>query len=168
MLKKNILSKLNEQMNSELGAAYFYLAMAGYFEGVNLEGFSNWMKVQAQEEVAHAMRIFDYVNDKGARVKLEAVEKPPQDWKSPLEAMEDAYNHECAVSASINDCVSLAIKENDHSTNTFLQWFVAEQVEEEANSDAMVQKLKMIGENSTGLYLLDTELAKRSFVAPTQ
>ena len=166
MLKDNVLNKLNEQLNYELASAYVYFAMAGYLESINLKGFSNWMKVQAQEEIAHTARIFNYINDKSARVHMTALDAPKNDWSSPLEALEDAYAHECMISEKINDCVTLAIQESDHSTNTFLQWFVAEQVEEEAAADDIVQKLKLIGDNSSGLYLLDTELMNRSFDDP--
>lgn len=163
MLKKSVLDKLNAQLNSELSSAYLYYSMSAYFEHTNLKGFANWMKVQAQEELAHVDRLFNYINDRSARVVLKAVPAPKGEWKSPLDAMEDAYRHECEVSEQINECVSFALKENDHSTNTFLQWFVAEQVEEEAAADEIVQKLKLIGDNSSALYLLDSDLGRRTF-----
>ena len=163
MLKDSILEKLNEQVNHELRSAYVYYAMAAYFEGVSLKGFAHWMTLQAQEELTHVDRIFRYINDKGARVELRDVPAPRGEWKSPLDAMQDAYNHECFVSEKINECVSAALAANDHSTNAFLQWFVAEQVEEEAAADDVVQKLKLIGEHPSGLFLLDNELSKRTF-----
>ncbi len=161
MLKPNILEKLNEQFNHELYSAYLYYAIAGYFESVNLKGFAHWMVIQAQEELMHVSRIFDYINDRDARVSFRAVDAPPKDWKSHLVAVEDAYKHECKVSEQINECVAAAIKENDYSTHTFLQWFISEQVEEEANANDLVQKLKMIDNHPSGLFLLDSELAGR-------
>lgn len=163
MLKQKVLDALNEQLNLELQSAYLYYAMAAYFEDVNLKGFANWMIVQAQEEITHAHRIYNYVIDRGSKPRFDAADAPKQEWNSPLDTVTDAYNHECHVSERINECVSLAVKENDHSTNTMLQWFVNEQVEEEANADELVQKLKLIGDNPGALFLLDTELAKRGF-----
>lgn len=162
MLNKTILNKMNAQITAELESAYLYFSMMSYFESISLKGFAHWMKLQAQEELGHAMRIFSYVNDKSMRVKTGPIGAPKNEWDSPLDAIEDFYTHECAVSEMINECVTLAIKENDHSTNTFLQWFVSEQVEEEASADEVVQKLKLIGDNSSGLFLLDTELSKRA------
>lgn len=162
MLKPKILEQLNQQFNHELYSAYLYYAVAGYFDSHNLGGFAHWMVAQATEELAHVSRIYDYINDKGGRVEFRSVDAPPPDWKSHMAAVEEAYKHECRVSEQINECVALAIKENDYSTHTFLQWFVAEQVEEEATTDDLVQKLKMIGDNPSGLFLLDSELGKRS------
>lgn len=161
MLKDKIRDKLNDQLKHELESAYLYFAMAGYFEDINLKGFAHWMKHQANEELDHSTRIFDYMLDRGSKPQLAALEAPRQDWGSPLEAMTDAYDHECFVSKKIDECVSLTLKENDHFTNTFLQWFVSEQIEEEATADDLVQKLKLIGDSSGGLFLLDAELARR-------
>lgn len=165
MLKETILKQLNGQLNHELQSAYLYYSMAGYFESVNLKGFANWMTIQAQEELTHVARIFHYINDRGARVHLTEVGAPPLEWDSPLDAMEHTYKHECKVSELVNEAVSLALAESDHPTNTFLQWFVAEQVEEEATADDVAQKLKLIGDNTTGLYMLDTEMSKRTFAS---
>ena len=162
MLKESIEAKLNDQLNKELYSAYLYLSMASYFESISLKGFANWMKVQAQEELTHVAKLFDYINDRNGRVRLGPVDEPPAEWDSPIAVMQNAYEHECWVSERINECVSLALSENDHSTNTFLQWFVAEQVEEEAMADEIVQKLKLIGDNSSGLFLMDNELGGRS------
>ena len=161
MLKERVEDKLNSQMNAELYSAYLYFSMAAYFESINLKGFANWVQVQAQEELTHVLRVFNYVNDKGGRAKMAAVDAPPDAWDSPLAVVQKVYEHECSVSELINECVSLAIGENDYSTHTFLQWFVAEQVEEEAAADDILQKLKLIGDNSSGLYLLDSELGSR-------
>lgn len=163
MLKDAILNKLNEQIKHEAYSAYLYYAMVGYFETKNLKGFANWMLIQAQEEITHMHRIFTYINDRGAVVELEGVEKPQATWESPVDCIRDALEHERFISEKINECVSLAVAENDHSTNTMLQWFVSEQVEEEATADELLQKLIMIGDNASGLFLLDIELSKRQF-----
>lgn len=164
-MKDPILKQLNGQLNHELQSAYLYYSMAGYFESMSLKGFANWMTIQAQEELSHVARFFEYINDRGARVRLAKVDEPPHEWDSPLHAMTQAYEHECKVSALINEAVSLALAENDHATNSFLQWFVAEQVEEEATADDVVQKLTLVGDNTTGLYMLDSEMSKRTFVS---
>lgn len=163
MLKDAILDKLNEQIKHEAYSAYIYYAMVGYFETQNLKGFANWMLIQAQEEITHMHRIFSYVNDRGAAVELEGMDKPQGTWDSPVDAIKAALEHERFISEKINECVSLAVAENDHPTNTMLQWFVAEQVEEEATADELLQKLIMIGDNASGLFLLDSELSKRRF-----
>ncbi len=163
MLSEKILEALNEQINAEFYSAYLYLAMSAYFEAKNLKGFANWMRVQAQEETTHAMRIYDYVVERGGRVKLMVIEQPPAEWSSPLEAFEAAYNHEVKITGMINKLVNLAMEEKDHATYNMLQWFVAEQVEEEASTDEIVQKLKMLGKDSRGILMIDRELAQRVF-----
>ena len=164
MLKEPILNKLNDQIALEGYSAYLYYAMVGYFETINLKGFANWMLIQAQEEITHMQRIFTYVNDRGAAVRLQAMDQPPATWDSPLAVVTETLAHEQMISEKINECVTLAIQENDHSTNAMLQWFVSEQVEEEANADDLLQKLIMIGDNASGLFLMDADLAKRTFV----
>ena len=166
MLSERMEKALNKQINAELYSAYLYLAMAAYFESINLGGFGNWMRIQAQEELTHAMKFYDFVYERGGRVVLAAVDAPPKEWDSPLAAFEGAYEHECKVSAMINDLVNIAIEEKDHATNNFLQWFVSEQVEEEASADAVVQKLKLIGDHGNGIFMLDRELGQRVFHAP--
>ena len=165
MLNDAVLKKLNEQVAQEGYSAYLYYAMVGYFDRVNLRGFANWMLIQAQEEITHMHRIFTYVHDRGASVTLQGQEQPPSSWESPLVCISETLEHERMISEKINECVTLALGENDHSTNAMLQWFVNEQVEEEAKADDLYQKLKMIGNDASGLYLLDTELAKRVFVS---
>ena len=168
MLSDRMEKALNDQINAELYSAYLYLAMAAYFESINLGGFGNWMRIQAQEELTHAMKFYDFVYERGGRVSLAAVDAPPKEWDSPLAAFEGAYAHECKVSAMINDLVNIAIEEKDHATNNFLQWFVSEQVEEEASADAVVQKLKLIGDHGNGIFMLDRELGQRVFHAPAE
>ncbi|MCZ7544563.1 MAG: ferritin [Anaerolineae bacterium] len=161
MLKDAMQKALNEQINAELHSAYLYLSVSAYFESTNLRGFANWMRVQAQEEVDHAMRFYSYVNDRGGVVTLTAIDGPETKWASPLAAFEGALAHERYISGRINDLVGLARKESDYATEEFLQWFVAEQVEEEATADEIVQQLKLIGENPAGLFIMDREMAGR-------
>ncbi|MCD6108400.1 MAG: ferritin [Thermoplasmata archaeon] len=168
MLSKKMLDELNRQVNAELYSSYLYLSMAAYFESINLKGFANWMKIQAQEEVTHAMKFFDYINERGGRVTPDTIKKPPAEWKSPLDVFEATYKHEVNVTKMINSLVDLAIREKDHATYNMLQWFVAEQVEEEASADAIRQQLKFIGKDGRGLLMLDRELSRRVFTPPAQ
>ena len=140
--------------------------MAAYFERMNLKGFANWMKCQAQEEMVHATKFFIHINERSATVKLAAIEGPPTEWESPLDVFAFTYSHECTVTGLINSLVDLAIEESDHASNNFLQWFVAEQVEEEASSDAVLQKLKLAKNSPDALFMIDQELGRRVFVNP--
>ena len=167
MISKKIEKALNKQINAELYSAYLYLSMVAYFESVNLPGFANWMKVQTQEELMHAMKIYDFVNERGGRVVLKAIEAPPTEWDSPLDAFEATYKHEQKVTGLINNLVNLAIEEKDHATNSFLQWFVNEQVEEESSVDKVSQKLKMVEKSPGELFMIDSELGQRVFTPPT-
>ena len=168
MLKEKIQKELNKQINEELYSAYIYLAMNAYFESLNLKGFANWMRIQVQEELVHVMKFYDFIVERGGRVRLDKVEKPPVEWKSPIDAFEAAYAHEQHITERINTLVNLAIEEKDHATNAMLQWFVTEQVEEEANTSAVVEKLKLAGDKGPGLLMLDQDLATRVFVQPPQ
>jgi ferritin len=166
MISKKMEEALNEQVNAELYSAYLYLSMESYFKSLNLNGFANWMRVQTQEEVMHAMKIYDFVNERGGRIILKAIEGPETEWDSPLAVFEAVYVHEQKVTGLINDLVDLAIKEKDHATNTFLQWFVNEQVEEESSADEVVQQLKMMENAPGGMFMLDRELGQRVFTPP--
>ncbi len=166
MISTKMEEALNGQVNAEMYSAYLYLSMESYFRSLNLSGFANWMRVQVQEELMHAIKIYDFVNECGSRVTLKAIEGPPTKWESPLAVFEAVYAHEQKVTGLINELVDLAIKEKDHATNTFLQWFVNEQVEEEDSADQVVQKLKMIKNDPDGLFLVDRELGQRVFTAP--
>lgn len=166
MISKKMEDALNEQVNAELYSAYMYLSMESYFKAQNLNGFANWMRVQTQEEVAHAMKIYDFINERGGRVTLKAIEGPPTEWDSALVVFKAAYEHEQKVTGLINDLVDLAIKEKDHATNSFLQWFVNEQVEEESTADEIVQQLKMMENAPGGMFMLDRELGQRVFTPP--
>ncbi|MBC7109727.1 MAG: ferritin [Archaeoglobi archaeon] len=166
-MNEKVLNALNRQINAELYSAYLYLSMAAYFGFEGLKGFANWMRVQAQEELMHAMKIFDYVNERGGRVKLEAIEAPPSEWRNPLEVFESVLSHEKKVTSMINGLVELSMEEKDHATYNFLQWFVAEQVEEEASADEIRRQLELIGDDRRALLMIDRELAQRKFTAQT-
>ncbi len=167
-MKKNMVQALNKQINEELFSSYLYLAMSAQFEDMSLPGFAGWMRVQAQEEISHAIIFFNYINERGDRVELEEIKKPQKQWKTPLEMFEAAYKHECYISDCINKLMDLAIKERDYATQNMLQWFIEEQVEEEASADAILQKLKRIGDAQGMLFMLDRELGERSFEPPAE
>ncbi len=166
MLKKRVEEALNEQINAELYSAYLYLAMNAYFESRTLPGFANWMRVQAMEELTHAMKIYDFLNERNGRVLLTALDAPKSDWKDIIEVFEDTYAHEQKVTGMINALVNLAGEEKDHATVTFLDWFVTEQVEEEANATRLLDEVKMIDGQGSALFLLDRELQQRVFTPP--
>ena len=166
MLSEKMLKALNQQINAELYSSYLYLSMSAYFQSTNLGGFANWMRAQTQEELTHAMKIYDYVNERGAGLILEQVEQPPSQWSSPLAAFKQAYQHEQKATGMINKLVNLAVEEGDHATNIFLQWFVSEQVEEEASADEIVQKLKLVGDDGGAIFMIDRELGQRIFTPP--
>jgi ferritin len=138
--------------------------MSAFFERIGLKGFANWMRVQAREELMHAMKIYDYVHERGGRVKLSSIEQPPSEWKTPLDAFNAVLNHERKVTSMINELVDIALEERDHATYTMLQWFVMEQVEEEASAKDLVERLSLVGDDKGALISLDLELAKRQFV----
>ncbi len=167
MLAQKIEEAFNEQVNWELYSGYLYLSMSAYFQSINLTGAASWMRVQTLEEGAHAMKFFDFINERGGRVTLGEIKTPPKEWESPLAAFEDAYEHEQFVTRRINELVDLCIEEKDHASNNFLQWFVSEQVEEEASVDEVVQKLKLAGGRGGGLFMIDRELGQRVFTPPT-
>ena len=161
MMKPNMVKALNQQINEEYYSSYIYLAMAAYLDDQDLDGMGHWMRMQAQEEHLHAMKIFDYMLERGARVELASVAAPPLEWDSPLASFEAALEHEQYMTANINKLVDLAIEERDHATNNIMQWYVTEQVEEEANVENIVKKLKMMGDTGHGLFMMDRELASR-------
>jgi ferritin len=161
MIKKAIEKEINDQINAELYSAYLYLSMSAYFESKNLGGFAHWMTIQAKEEVNHAMKFYNHIYERGGRVTLKAIDSPPVNWKSALDAFESAYNHEVKVTGLIHKLVALARSEKDVATENFLMWYVDEQVEEEASADAIVQKLKLVKDSANGLFMLDRELSQR-------
>jgi len=162
MLSKKMEEALNAHMNEELYSFYIYLAMSAYLEGQYLKGMASWMQVQAKEEMAHAMKFYSYIHERNAEVTLLAIAQPPKTWESPLAVFQKAYAHEQHISARINALVDIAAKESDHATFNFLQWFVKEQVEEEASVDPIVHRLERIGDQVAGLYQLDRDLGMRA------
>lgn len=163
MIGKRIIAAFNEQLNHELYSAYLYLSMAAYFHSLGFDGFANWMRVQKLEEDSHAMKFVDHLRDRDARVELEAIDKPKIKWASPLDAFRAAYEHEKFITGKINGLYKLAEKESDYAAKVFLDWFVKEQVEEEASASGIVQKLERIKDSGSGLIMLDKELRKREF-----
>ncbi len=161
MISDKMQKALNEQINAELFSSYLYLSMAAYFEAKNWSGFAAWMSKQSMEEYGHAMKIYKYLTEVESRVFLEAIEKPKSEWKSPLEVFEESYKHELYITNKINELTNLAISEKDHATNIFLQWFIKEQVEEVTTVSQIITKLKMVGDNTGALYMLDKELGSR-------
>ena len=161
MVSKKMEKALNKQITAEMYSAYLYAAMGAYFDAQNLDGFAKWMRGQAAEEMEHAMKFYGYVVETGGRVIFEALEKPPADFGKPEKVFEEVLKHERKVTRLINALVELARDEKDYATDNFLQWFVAEQVEEEATADGILQKLKMIGEHPHGIFMMNAKLGER-------
>jgi len=167
MLSKRIEKELNDQINAEYWSAYLYLSMAAYFENKNLPGFANWMKVQYQEEISHVLKFFNYVNERGGRVLLKPINAVKTEWEDETEVFEDTLIHERKVTGLINNLTNISLEEKDHATHNMLQWYVAEQVEEESGVDEILQQLKMLEGNKHGLLMLDRELKQRTFIDET-
>ncbi len=168
MLTGRMVGELNEQMNAELYSAYLYVGMAAWFDAEGLSGMGAWMRAQAQEETFHAFKFYHYIDERGGRVQLSAIEEPPAEWDSPLAVFRHVAEHEANVTSLINGLVDSAEEEHDHATRAFLQWFVSEQIEEEASADEIVTRLERIGDSGNGLVMLDRELGQRTFTPPTQ
>lgn len=166
MISDKMVTQFNEQINKELYSSYLYLQMAAFFQDINLPGLASWMKVQAQEEIAHAMIFFNYVGERGGKVVLGAIGKPEADFQSPLDVFKATLAHERKVTASINALMDLAMAERDYASRNRLEWFISEQVEEEAGATEIVAKLELIGDKGGGLFMLDKELGARTFVPP--
>lgn len=166
MINENVGKVLNDQVNKELYSSYLYLSMSAYFSNIGLLGFANWTRVQAQEELAHATLIYDFLISRGEKISLMAINTPPSDWSSPLNVMEEILKHEEFVTGLINNIISVAEKEKDRATMSYMNWFVDEQVEEESNAQDIIAKLKLIGDDKSALYLLDKDLSTRVFVQP--
>ncbi|MGZ2369657.1 ferritin [Ancylomarina sp. YFZ004] len=167
-LNKNVEAILNNQINKEFWSAYFYLSMSNYLNANGMSGFANWMKVQFEEETSHAMKMMDFVNERGGRVILDPIAEVPSEWEGVLNIYEETLKHEELVTSLINECVNVAIAEKDHATVNFLQWFVDEQVEEESGVSEIIDQLKMIGCQGNGLYMIDKEFKSRVFVDATK
>jgi ferritin len=166
MIKKEVLDALNEQINAESYSAYMYLSMAAYFENMGLSGFSNWMKVQYQEEAAHALKFFNYVTERGGKVVLKAIDQVPVEFNGIVDVYEKTLVHENHVSDLINNLMNVAVAASDHASQSFLKWFVDEQVEEESNVEKILATLKLINGQGNGIFMMDRELAQRVFVDP--
>ncbi|MEA3505632.1 MAG: ferritin [Bacteroidota bacterium] len=167
MLIKRIELELNKQLNAELYSAYLYLSMSAYLSTKNLSGFSNWMRVQFEEEQFHAMKIYQYIIDRGGKVELEIIEKPKTKFGEIINVFKEVYAHEEKITSLINNLVDVAMQEKDHATVNMLQWFVAEQVEEEANVSDILDQLQLTEGRGAGLFMLDRELKQRVFTPPT-
>ena len=163
MINEKVLNVLNSQINKEFYSAYLYLAISAYFDEIGLYGFSNWTKVQAKEEVDHGMILFDYIIDRNGVVKLEQIDSPEKDFNNPMQVFEKILNHEKYVTESINCVASMSDDECDLATRQFIDWYISEQVEEEANARNVIKKLKMFGDEKASLYQLDKELGQREY-----
>jgi ferritin len=162
MLSQKLQDAINEQIKNELYSAYLYLSMAAYSEGESLPGFANWMRLQAQEEVSHAMKFFDFVNERGGRVVLHGIDQPPAEFESPIDLFERTLEHERKVTGMIHQLYGLALEENDYPTQVMLHWFIEEQVEEEDSASQILGTLERIGDKGHALVMLDRELGRRA------
>lgn len=163
MMSDKMIAAINEQINAELYSAYLYMSMMTQFEAESLKGIANWMRVQSMEETTHAYKFYDYVIERGGQVKLAAIAGPPTEWANALAAFENVAEHEAHVTSLINNLMDIAIETKDHASVSFLQWFIDEQVEEEAAAADIVSKLRLIGDNPQGLFMMDKELGARVF-----
>ena len=163
MLSEKLLKALNEQINFEFYSSYTYLSMAGYCESIDLSGFANFFRVQAKEELDHAMKLYDYVYQKNGSVILEKIDKPEENFNGIIDVFEKGYNHEQLVTKKIYELTDIAYEEREHSTISLLKWFIDEQVEEENSFNSLVKRVRRIEDNPAGLYLLDDELATRVY-----
>jgi ferritin len=168
MFDKKLENAFNDQINAELQSAYLYLAMASWFDSQSLPGMAGWMRMQAQEELMHATKFYDFVQERSGRVILTALETPQADWASPLKAFEDTLAHERKVTSLIHSLVDLAIAEKDHAAGAFLQWFVTEQVEEESTAEQIVDRLTIVGDSPVGLMIFDDKLGQRPPAAASE
>jgi len=167
MINKHVEEAINEQIKNEFFSAYLYLSMSAYCEFINLPGFAQWMRMQYEEEMAHALRLFDFLIDRDGTVDLRVIDKPAAEFKSPLRVFEDVLAHEQKVTKMIHDLYALSVKENDYPTQVEMQWFITEQVEEEKNAGDVVQRLKLAGDDNTALLMLDREMSNRAATAET-
>lgn len=168
MISDKMCKALNNQVNAELFSSYLYLSMSSWFSERSLSGFASWMRVQAQEELSHGMKIYDYILERGGKIEFGAIEQPESKWQAAAEIVGEVVKHEAKVTGLVNDLVDVAFAQKDHATNIFLQWFVAEQVEEEASVGEVLERMKMIDGDSAGMFAMDMELGKRVFTAPVE
>jgi ferritin len=162
MISKTMQDAIDVHIQVEMYSANLYLSMSAYCESINFKGFAHWLRVQSQEEMHHAMKLFDYLTDRGGRVLLGAIEQPPQEFKSPRDVFEQTLEHEKKITAKIYRLYEMAMSEKDYATQSMLQWFISEQVEEEARASEIVEKLRMIGESSNAIFMVDKEVGKRA------
>jgi ferritin len=161
-LNERIEKALNSQINKEFSSSYLYLSMALWFESKNWKGFSHWMRLQAQEETSHGYKILEFMNSREGHVTLEAIPAPKTEWKAVLEVMEQTYKHEQGITANINEIFSMARKDEDFATESFLKWYLDEQVEEEAHTKEILENVRMLGESKGSMFMLDKQLGKRA------
>ncbi len=161
MISEKMQEALNEQVNKEFYSAYMYLAMSAYCDTIGLPGFSSWMRLQFEEESLHVTKMFDYILDQGGQIHLKPIEEPPKAYGTPLEVFETTLEHEQYVTRLIHKLMGLAVEEQDYATQTFLQWYITEQVEEESNVNNVVAPLRMVGDDKGGLMMIDQQLAQR-------
>ncbi len=166
MISKKIEDASNDQIAAEFYSAHLYLAMSAYLESIDLPGFAHWMRIQYQEEVSHAMKIFDYLIERDGRAIIKKFDAPQVEWKSVQDVFDATYEHEQKVTGLMNNLVDIALAEKDHACHIFLQWFVNEQVEEEATAKGIIQQLKLLGDSKAGLFMVDRELGQRVFTPP--
>jgi ferritin len=167
MLNKKMEAAINEQINREMYSAYLYMAMSADSAFKGLKGFANWFMVQYHEEMLHAMKMFEYIARQGGKVQLKAIAEPPLAFESPMDMFQKTLKHELFITQCINDLLNLAVQEKDHASQTFLQWYVTEQIEEEQNDNDIIAQLKLIGADTAGLFMLDKELATRMLTVPS-
>ena len=161
MIKQEIQEALNAQIIREMYSSNLYLSMAAYYASNNLNGFANWMRLQAEEELRHALKIFDFVLDRNGKIQLDKIPSPPITWESPIAPFEDSYKHEQLISSQINDIQDLAFQLKDYATVSFLNWFANEQVEEEKSTNDILDRLQLAGDSKASLFLIDRELGNR-------
>jgi ferritin len=161
MISQSLQDALNEQIKNEFYSAHVYLAMSSWFDDKGMPGFARWMRVQYSEELAHGLKIFDFINDRDGRARVYGFDAPPSDWQTPLDVFESSYAHEQKVTAMINDLYAMAQKEPDYATLVLMQWFISEQVEEEKNAKLIVDQLRMAGDSASAILILDRELGAR-------
>jgi len=163
MIGKKLNDVMNEQIKNELESYYIYLSMAAWLHSKALDGMGHWMRVQAHEEMLHAMKFFNHIIDRGGKVALKDLKQIKTQWKSPLEVFQDAFEHEKFISKKINDLMAIARQEKEFASEPLLAWFTDEQIEEESNASKITDQLEMIGTDKSGLLMLDRELAARAY-----
>ncbi len=162
MMSDKLHKAMNEQINAEMHSAYLYLSMASWFEDESLPGMAIWMKAQAHEEMEHAMKFYEFINDRRQKVDLLPIEGPKNSWNSPEEVFKESLEHEQYITSRINKLMDMAREEKDYAAEAFLQWFITEQVEEEAAADAILSRIQLMGDSKHAMFMLDRELGKRS------